>query len=143
MTKLVSIFLIMMFPLQGIANELPQITPLEKNQKAPYSGILYNPAAVAESIAQREALIQQHQLNLDILEESLKAQCDLSLQNLQSDLSACNDRYDQMVLIKDTQIKNLQDLALERPNDHSIWWLAGGIVLGVVATVGITYAVNK
>jgi len=143
MTKLVSIFLIMMFPLQVMANELPQITPLEKNQKAPYSGILYNPAAVAESIAQREALIQQHQLNLDILEESLKAQCDLSLQNLQSDLSACNDRYDQMVLIKDTQIKNLQDLALERPNDHSIWWLAGGIVLGVVATVGITYAVNK
>jgi len=143
MTKLVSIFLIIMFPLQGIANELPQITPLEKNQKAPYSGVLYNPAAVAESIAQREALIQQHQLNLDILEESLKAQCDLSLQNLQSDLSACNDRYDQMVLIKDTQIKNLQDLALERPNDHSIWWLAGGIVLGVVATVGITYAVNK
>jgi len=133
----------MMFPLQVMANELPQITPLEKNQKAPYSGILYNPAAVAESIAQREALIQQHQLNLDILEESLKAQCDLSLQNLQSDLSACNDRYDQMVLIKDTQIKNLQDLALERPNDHSIWWLAGGIVLGVVATVGITYAVNK
>jgi len=126
-----------------MANELPQITPLEKNQKAPYSGILYNPAAVAESIAQREALIQQHQLNLNILEESLKAQCDLSLQNLQSDLSACNDRYDQMVLIKDTQIKNLQDLALERPNDHSIWWLAGGIVLGVVATVGITYAVNK
>jgi hypothetical protein len=143
MTKLVSIFLIMMFPLQVMANELPQITPLEKNQKAPYSGILYNPAAVAESIAQREALIQQHQLNLNILEESLKAQCDLSLQNLQSDLSACNDRYDQMVLIKDTQIKNLQDLALERPNDHSIWWLAGGIVLGVVATVGITYAVNK
>jgi len=133
----------MMFPLQVMANELPQITPLEKNQKAPYSGILYNPAAVAESIAQREALIQQHQLNLNILEESLKAQCDLSLQNLQSDLSACNDRYDQMVLIKDTQIKNLQDLALERPNDHSIWWLAGGIVLGVVATVGITYAVNK
>lgn len=143
MTKLVSIFLIMIFPLQGIANELPQITPLEKNQKAPYSGILYNPAAVAESIAQREALIQQHQLNLDILEESLKAQCDLSLQNLQSDLSACNDRYDQMVLIKDAQINNLQDLALERPNDHSIWWLAGGIVLGIVATVGITYAVNK
>jgi hypothetical protein len=143
MTKLVSIFLIMMFPLQGIANELPQITPLEKNQKAPYSGILYNPAAVAESIAQREALIQQHQLNLDILEESLKAQCDLSLQNLQSDLSACNDRYDQMVLIKDAQINNLQDLALERANDHSIWWLAGGIVLGIVATVGITYAVNK
>lgn len=143
MTKLVSIFLIIIFPLQVMANELPQITPLEKNQKAPYSGVLYNPAAVAESIAQREALIQQHQLNLDILEESLKAQCDLSLQNLQSDLSACNDRYDQMVLIKDTQIKNLQDLALERPNDHSIWWLAGGIVLGVVATVGITYAVNK
>ena len=143
MFKFVLTMMLAIIPLKATANDLPQITPLEQGQEAPYSGILYNPAAVAESIAQREALIQQHQLNLDILEESLKAQCDLSLQNLQSDLSACNDRYDQMVLIKDTQIKNLQDLALERPNDHSIWWLAGGIVLGVVATVGITYAVNK
>jgi len=143
MTKLVSIFLIMMFPLQGIANELPQITPLEKNQKAPYSGILYNPAAVAESIAQREALIQQHQLNLNILEEQLNAQCNLSIENLQADLDACDDRYNQMVAIKDGQIKNLQEIALERPNNHSIWWLAGGIVLGIVTTVGISYAVNK
>ena len=143
MTKLVSIFLIIIFPLQAMANELPQITPLEKNQKAPYSGILYNPAAVAEAIAQREALIQQHQLNLNILEEQLKAQCNLSLQNLQSDLDACNDKYDQMVLIKDAQIKNLQEVALDRPNDRSMWWLAGGIVLGIVATVGITYAVNQ
>ena len=143
MTKLVSIFLIMLFPLQAMATELPQITPLQKHQKAPYSGVLYNPAAVAEAIAQREALIQQHQLNLNILEEQLKAQCNLSIENLQADLDACDDRYNQMVAIKDGQIKNLQEIALERPNSHSIWWLGGGIVLGIVATIGISYAVNK
>ena len=125
-----------------MAEELPQITPLNKYQKAPFSGVLYNSAAVAESIAQREALIEQHKLNLQILEDQLKIQCNLSLENLQADLDACNNRYDQMVTIKDNQIKNLQEIALERPNNHSIWWLGGGIPSGVLITVGIVYAVK-
>jgi hypothetical protein len=142
MTKIISIFLICFLPTVTMAEELPQITPLNKYQKAPFSGILYNSAAVAESIAQREALIEQHKLNLQILEDQLKIQCNLSLENLQADLDACNNRYDQMVTIKDNQIKNLQEIALERPNNHSIWWLGGGILSGVLITVGIVYAVK-
>ena len=142
MTKIISIFLICFLPTVTMAEELPQITPLNKYQKAPFSGVLYNSAAVAESIAQREALIEQHKLNLQILEDQLKIQCNLSLENLQADLDACNNRYDQMVTIKDNQIKNLQEIALERPNNHSIWWLGGGILSGVLITVGIVYAVK-
>lgn len=139
MTKLVSIFLLMLFPFQAMA-ELPQITPLNEGDTAPYSGVLYNAAAVAETIAQREALIAQHNLNLEILEERLKAECTLQLDNLTADLDLCNQKYNSMVEIKDEQIKNLQDMALEKPN--SSWWFIGGIGTGVLLTIGVVYALK-
>jgi len=140
MTKLVSIFLIMLFPFQAMADDLPQITPLNEGQEAPYSGVLYNAAAVAETIAQREALIAQHNLNLEILEERLKAECTLQLDNLTADLDLCNQKYNSMVEIKDEQIRNLQDMALEKPN--SSWWFIGGIGTGVLLTIGVVYALK-
>ena len=135
-----SIFLIMLFPFQAIADDLPQITPLNEGQEAPYSGVLYNAAAVAETIAQREALIAQHNLNLEILEERLKAECTLQLDNLTADLDLCNQKYNSMVEIKDEQIRNLQDMALEKPN--SSWWFLGGIGTGVLLTIGVVYALK-
>lgn len=120
--------------------ELPQITPLNEGDTAPYSGVLYNAAAVAETIAQREALIAQHNLNLEILEERLKAECTLQLDNLTADLDLCNQKYNSMVEIKDEQIKNLQDMALEKPN--SSWWFIGGIGTGVLLTIGVVYALK-
>ena len=136
--KLISTMLLVLFPLTIMANDLPQITPLEQGQEAPYSGILYTPPAVAETIAQREALVAQHNLNLEILEERLRAELGLTIDNLQVDLNACNQNYNQMVAIKDEQIKNLQELALDSNDSH--WWLAGGILSGVLITVGILYA---
>ena len=138
MNKLVSTVLLALFPLTIMANDLPQITPLEQGQEAPYSGILYNPAAVAETIAHREALIAQQNLNLEILEEGLRAELGLTIANLQADLDGCNQNYNQMIAIKDEQIKNLQELALDSNDSH--WWLAGGILSGVLITVGIVYA---
>ena len=140
MTKLVSIFLIMLFPFQVMAGDLPQIAPLSEGDTAPYSGVLYNAAAVAETIAQREALIAQHNLNLEILEERLKAECTLQLDNLTADLDLCNQKYNSMVEIKDEQIRNLQDMALEKPN--SSWWFLGGIGTGVLLTIGVVYALK-
>ena len=121
--------------------EVPQITPLNQGQEAPYSGVLYNTTAIAEIIAQREALIKQHAVFIKQLEEQMKANCDLQLGNLSAELDVCNDKYDYMIGIKDKQIIRLEELALDN-NDHTIWWFGGGIVLGIITTIGIAYAVN-
>jgi len=142
MTRLISTILLIMMPLQLIADDLPKITPLQKNQSAPYSGVLYNSTAVADAIAQREALIAQHKLNLEILEDQLKAQCNLQLENLSAELDQCQDQYNQMLGIKDKQIGQMQELLLDAPNNHTHWWFAGGVLLGVVTTVGVFYVVK-
>jgi len=138
MTKIIAIIMLLMMPLAAFALDPPLITPLEKNAIAPYSGVLYNSTAVAQTIAQRESLIAQHKLNLEILEERLGAECALAVGNLNADLSACNQRYLNIMTIKDQHIKDLQILALEKPKTG--WWFFGGILTGALITIGAVYA---
>jgi len=139
--KITATILLLFMPTILMA-QTPQIAPLNKYQKAPFAGVLYNPDAVAEIVTQRESLIQQHQLFLQQLEEQLQAQCDLQVDNLSAEVDICNDKYNQMLGIKDLQIQKLEKLAFEQPNKNSHWWFAGGIFSGVLITVGIVYAVK-
>jgi hypothetical protein len=47
-----------------------------------------------------------------------------------------------MLGIKDKQIGQMQELLLDAPNNHTHWWFAGGVLLGVVTTVGVFYVVK-
>ena len=139
MTKIIAIVLLLVFPVQAYA-DMPQIAPLGQGQPAPFSGVLYNPTAVAETIAQREALIAQHSLNLEILEERLRAELGLTIDNLQADLDSYEKKYNSMVEIKDEQIRNLQEVALDKGN--SSLWFVGGIGSGILLTIGVVYALK-
>lgn len=139
MLRYISIILLIIFPLTAVA-DLPQVAPLNEGDPAPYSGVLYNAVAVAETIAQREALIAQHSLNLEILEERLRAELGLTIDNLQADLDSYEKKYNSMVEIKDEQIRNLQEVALAKGN--SSWWFVGGIGSGILLTIGVVYALK-
>ena len=138
MNKIAVLILLLFIPAVGFTN--PQITPLNQNQKAPFSGVLYNSEAVAEMIAWKETLVQQHQLALDELKQVLEAQSNLQVSNLQAEIDSCNDRYNEMLGVKNQQIIKLEELALE--GNNSPWWFAGGIVTGALITLGVVYAIN-
>ena len=138
MNKITALVLLFFF-IPAIALADPQIAPLNKYQKAPFSGVLYNSEAIAEMVAWKDTLIQQHQLALDQLRASLNAECSLQVNNLQAEVDACNDRYGEMLGIKNQQIIKLEELALERSNSYSVLWLGGGIIIGVLTTIGIVY----
>ena len=137
MNKITALVLLFFIPAIALAD--PQIAPLNKYQKAPFSGVLYNSEAIAEMVAWKDTLIQQHQLALDQLRASLNAECSLQVNNLQAEVDACNDRYGEMLGIKNQQIIKLEELALDRSNSYSVLWLGGGIIIGVLTTIGIVY----
>tara|TARA_Y100000034_G_C6846723_1_gene383637 strand:+ start:315 stop:746 length:432 start_codon:yes stop_codon:yes gene_type:complete len=143
MNKIIAILLLVLFPFTLLADELPKISPLSEGDVAPFTGVLYNPAAIAETIAQRELLAQQHELNLNALKERLDAEYTLQIFNLQAELDAFRFKYDSMVEIKDDEINKLHNIVLKQTNEHSHWWLTGGILTGVLITVGVAYAVNQ
>ena len=143
MNKIITILLLAFFPFTLFADELPRISPLNKGDVAPFSGVLYNPTAIAETIAQREFLIEQHELSLSALKERLDAEWSLKISNLQADLDAFKIKYDSTVEIKDNEINKLQNIALKQTNEYSHWWFTGGILTGVLITIGAAYAVNQ
>jgi len=140
MTKFIATFLLILFPLTLFASEIPKVSPMNKGDIAPFSGTLLNAAAVAEIVAQREFLINQHKLNLSALKERLDTECNLKVGNLQADLDAFKFKYDSMIRIKDQEIDKLQDIVVQQPNKHSHWWFSGGILVGILVTIGIVHA---
>lgn len=142
MNKLIAVLLLCIFPLAVTAEEKPIIKPLLKGQKAPFNGVLFNDLAVAQSIADKEYSGEQCRLYSKYIEDREKAKCDLFIKNIQADFDALEKKYNSVVEIKSQEIERLQEIALSKPNSNSHWWFVGGILSGVIITIGVTYA-NK
>ena len=64
------------------------------------------------------------------------------LEQLNIQLRSLNAKHDEIIELKNRQIKELTQAALTRPNDYSIWWATGGVVVGILSTLAITLAVK-
>tara|TARA_Y100000114_G_scaffold43854_1_gene39432 strand:- start:2195 stop:2692 length:498 start_codon:yes stop_codon:yes gene_type:complete len=64
------------------------------------------------------------------------------LEQLNIQLRSLNAKHDEIIELKNRQIKELTQAALARPNDYSIWWATGGVVVGILSTLAITLAVK-
>lgn len=51
-------------------------------------------------------------------------------------------QHEELGDIKDREIERLTKAALDRPNDYTVWWAAGGFTVGIVLTLSIMFAVR-
>ena len=122
-----------------------QVVPLEKDQKAPFPGVLMPPAAVAQILAEKKACEDKiaievaHQLEVERIKSEL----------LNANLKAKNDAqaaiYNEVVSSKDKTIARLErDIADSRSDLTSkVWWLALGAAGGAIVTaVAVGFAVK-
>jgi len=138
--KIIAILLLITFPVMAFADDLPKIKPMNKGEIAPFAGVLFNPTAIAQTIAEKEYNAQQCRLRTEHLEQKEKAKCDLLVSITKVEIDFLQKKYDSIIKIKDEEINRLQKVALERPNNNSHWWLAGGMVAGIITSVVIFYA---
>ena len=139
-TLILLLALALIFPAYAFAQETPKVMDIQKGQTAPFSGTLLNPTAAAQIIAEKENFKSECNLRYEYIKQREKAKCDLLLGNANTSLRAANMKYETILSIKDDEIERLQDIAVERPNDNSIWWYAGGILTGILVSVGVFYA---
>ena len=131
-------------PLVWAQDEEPVITDIREGQAAPFAGTLLNSAAVAQMLAEQEANQTECELRIQYAEDRQQAMCNLSLDSTVASLEALQERYNSIMEIKDDEIERLTEIALEADNgDYSHWWFAGGVVIGVAATIGIAFAVSE
>ena len=143
LNKIIAIILLVSFPTIVFANDLPKIKPMNKGEIAPFAGVLFNSSAVAQSIAEKEYNAEQCRLRIDHLEQKEKAKCDLLVSTVKVEVDFLKQKYGSILKIKDEEVNRFQKLALERPNKNSHWWFAGGIIAGIVLSIGIFYEAEE
>ena len=74
--------------------------------------------------------------------EEQNAKHSLEIGNLSTRLDNLKIEYESMVKIKDKEIQGLEQAALDRPNDYTVWWATGGVLTGVLTTLAVMFAVK-
>jgi hypothetical protein len=131
--------LVLLQPLSALAQS-PTVTDLEKGQVAPYSGVLFNPEAAAQLLAQQKYADAECELKIDLELDKLGAQMDLINESLKVSLRATENKYDSIIKIKNDEIDRLTSLAINSDADYTHWWTAGGFVVGALVSLAIFYA---
>jgi len=117
-------------------------TRLLKGQPSPFDSWCFDDYALAVMKAKFETMQEACELGIKKAVEQEQAKFTLKLNNLQLRLDTLKKESDNIILIKDEEIKKLQEAALKRPGDYSMWWATGGVAVGVLATLAIMFAVK-
>lgn len=136
MKQLLSIILVILFAFPVWAQQ-GVITEIQKGSPAPFTGVLMDPAAAAKVLTDQKYTAEECRIEMDRELELLRAKLELDLKITNAKLAGSQERLAQILQIKNEEIGRLQQLALDRPNDYTLWWLTGGVVGGIVLTVSI------
>jgi hypothetical protein len=123
--------------------QTPTVTDLDQGQPAPYSGVLFNPQAAAQLLAQQKYADAECELKIDLEVDKLEAQMDLINESLKASIRATENKYESIIQIKNDEIDRLTDLAVDSSADYTHWWTAGGFIVGALVSLSIFYAAVK
>lgn len=127
-------------PQPGEPDVGPAISPMKWGQKAPFTGILLSPKAVAIVMTE-----------LNSIEERIQIEVDRGVATCQAN---CNFKVEQVKISMDADIKILKaqlearkkenEILTERLEDaedgiNPIWWAGGGFLVGALTTILIVW----
>ena len=148
--KVFTIFLTICFVCMTVnvsANEVEDVENLEGvvtsvnvGEEAPYSGILLDPIAGAKFIAKSKFCGAEIELKLQKEFQTKLVNKQLRVDLLQTQLDSLQKRHDQLMIQKEKEIVQLNEIIKEEVKDHTHWWFAGGVLAGVLLSIGIFYA---
>ena len=136
---------ILLFPAPAFAQDVeePRFTQLEEGEEAPFSGTLFNPSATARLISESQFSLTECDLKVEYEVDRARAAMQFQLDTLQISYDALDERHTLLMDIKNNEIETYREMALERPNKNSQWWLAGGVVVGIGLSLGTFYAATN
>jgi hypothetical protein len=145
--KLLSIFLSFMIVLLPVcAHAEPpadpgRVTNIEKNQRAPYSGVLLDTTAATGLLVDKKYMRLEIELGLRKEFQQEFANKRLAFDLLEVEHNSLLKYHDSVINFKDQHIVNLDKMLKEEMgNNHTHWWALGGVALGIVLSIGVFYA---
>jgi len=150
--RIVSVFmciLMVILPLQAKAgqqdpddslNVSGKLVYIGKGESTPWAGILFDIPAATKLKLDKQFMTLKFKLELDFMKKQLIAEHTLKLSSLQIKHDTLKSKTDSLLRIKGEEILRLQELVKKNPNDYTHWWFAGGIIAGILLSMGIYFA---
>jgi len=125
------------------------VTPLRKNEKAPYTGVLVSKFLAAEIITRCNPVIIQSQCKI-LTDEAVSlanSACKTKNDFLQAKLDAENLACKKIISAKDVEIDVLRKQISSPPllewYEKPAFYFVGGVIVGAAVIFGSTYAVSQ
>lgn len=145
-------------PKPSIENELPKpellpgekdpglaISPMKKGQKAPFTGVLLSPAAVANVIVELKSFDERIQLEVNAAIKKEQAACVKKLADAKTACDGDKASLQSSIDEKDRSINSLNQRIkkLESEQTNPVLWTSIGAGAGIVLTVLTAFAISK
>lgn len=136
-------------PVAGEIDVGAAISPMKKNQTAPFTGVLMSPKAVATLIAEFNNLDAKIKIETDKVRSEEKAKGEFSFSELTIRSGADKKIFEAQLEERDKRIAILVDQVSRSDSNKSnpaTWAAVGtgvGFLLGILLTTATVFAVNK
>ena len=117
-----------------------KFTLLEKGDKAPFKGTLFDPVATAKIIADKKHQQEKCKVELDYEKAMLNAKCIRDTNILKYELEIEKKKHKLIYDAQKEEIETLRDLA---KGSNNTLWAAIGFMLGAGASIAIFYAATE
>lgn len=144
--KIFTIFLVICFicvstsaASQELENEVGKVASINAGDEAPFSGILLDSIAGAKFIAKSKYCSEELELKIKKEFETELVNKQLAMDLLRIQYNTLKNTHEQFLVQKEKEIVQLNEIIKDEVQDHSHWWFAGGILAGVLLSIGIFY----
>jgi hypothetical protein len=145
--KIFTIFLVICFVCvstsaasQELENEAGKVASINIGDEAPFSGILLDSIAAAKFIAKSRYCAEELKLKIEKEFEVKLTNKQLAIDLLQVNYDTLKNTHGQLMIQKEKEVVQLNEIIKDEISDHSHWWFASGILAGVLLSIGIFYA---
>jgi len=122
--------------------ETGRFTKLESGTPVPFDAWCFDDYAFSRINAALQFNKRDCELYTNRLLEKMKAEYEYEIGKLILRVETIEKEYSGFMMIKDQEIKELEEIALKNSNDNFIWWAFAGAAIGTLTTVAIVYAVT-
>jgi len=125
---------------QELEDQEGRVVSISKNETAPFSGILLDSIAGAKFIAKNKYCSEETELKLRKEFQIQLADKQLTTDVLKAQYDSLKQTHKELLIQKEKEIAQLNEIVKDEINDHSHIWFATGTALGILLSIGIFFA---
>lgn len=127
---------------QTETSSIGQFTILQRGDRIPFDGVLYDMLGNAIVLTDREQLIKKHDLALKEQKEKSLADRNRDVSNLELRVTIQSKEFQATIKAKDEELDKTRKIAVGS-GSSVIWWAAGGFLAGAGVVVLTLWATGK